>query len=277
MSDTVETGKDAASKAAEMLRQVVGGAAPSKPAAAPASSATLPAKVASRRIPFGATTRLVGTSAAALAFGLALGLMAAPGQRSDDTADALRAGMEAGRTETARLAQEIDRLTRTVAGLREAGEAARSEVKTLHVGLSDRIARTEQTVERRLTTLTETVSRAERDHGERIAALIGQMEKKVQTVAAAAPAKVEPKPEVRAPEPTQTGSLPDKPKTETLEGWALRDVYDGVAILEDRRRRLVEVGRGDAVPGVGRVEAIERRGRQWVVVTRQGVITPQAW
>ena len=277
MSDTVETGKDAASKAAEMLRQVVGGAAPSKPAAAPASSATSPAKVASRRMPFGTTTRLVGTSAAALAFGLAIGLMAAPGQRSDGTADALRAGMEAGRTETARLAQEIDRLTRTVAGLREAGEAARSEVKTLHVGLSDRIARTEQTVERRLTTLTETVSRAERDHGERIAALIGQVEKKVQTVVAAAPAKVEPKPEVRAPEPTQTGSLPDKPKAEALEGWALRDVYDGVAILEDRRRRLVEVGRGDAVPGVGRVESIERRGRQWVVVTRQGVITPQAW
>ena len=277
MSDTVEMGKDAASKAAEMLRQVVGGAAPSNPIAAPASSATSPAKAASRKIPFGATTRLVGTSAAALAFGLAIGLMAAPGQRSDDTADTLRAGLEAGRTETARLAQEIDRLTRTVTGLREAGEAARSETKALNVGLSDRIARTEQTVERRLTTLSETVTRAERDHGERIAALIGQIEKKVQNVAAAAPAKVEPKPEVRAPEPTQTGSLPDKPKVETLEGWALRDVYDGVAILEDRRRRLVEVGRGDAVPGVGRVEAIERRGRQWVVVTRQGVITPQAW
>ena len=62
-----------------------------------------------------------------------------------------------------------------------------------------------------------------------------------------------------------------------MDGWAVRDVYDGVAVLEDRRRRLVEVGRGDAVPGIGRVEAIERRGRQWVVVTRQGIITPQAW
>lgn len=276
MSDTVETGNDAASKAAELLRQVVGGTAPSKPAALD-SPATSPAKVASRRIPFGTTTRLVGTSAAALAFGLAIGLMAAPGQRSDDTADALRAGLEAGRTETARLSQEIDRLTRTVTGLREAGEAARSEAKAHNVGLSERIARTEQTVERRLTTLSETVTRAERDHGERIAALVGQVEKKVQTVAVAAPTKVELKPEARAPEPNQTGSLPDKPKAETLEGWALRDVYDGVAILEDRRRRLVEVGRGDAVPGVGRVEAIERRGRQWVVVTRQGVITPQAW
>ena len=62
-----------------------------------------------------------------------------------------------------------------------------------------------------------------------------------------------------------------------VETWAVRDVFDGTAILEDRRRRLVEVGPGDSVPGIGRVEGIERRGREWVVVTRQGLITHQAW
>ncbi len=34
---------------------------------------------------------------------------------------------------------------------------------------------------------------------------------------------------------------------------------------------------GDTLPGAGRVEAIERQGRQWVVVTRQGFVTPKEW
>ena len=67
----------------------------------------------------------------------------------------------------------------------------------------------------------------------------------------------------------------DKPPV--IDGWALRDIFEGAAILENRRHRLVEVGPGDVVPGVGRVEAVERRGRDWVVVTRQGLVTPQPW
>ena len=66
-------------------------------------------------------------------------------------------------------------------------------------------------------------------------------------------------------------------KTPVIDGWALRDIFEGAAILESRRHRLVEVGPGDIVPGVGRVESVERRGRDWVVVTRQGLVTPQSW
>ena len=62
-----------------------------------------------------------------------------------------------------------------------------------------------------------------------------------------------------------------------VDGWAVRDVYDGAAILENRKRRIVEVAPGDTLPGVGRVEAVERRGHEWVVVTRQGLVTPQPW
>lgn len=66
-------------------------------------------------------------------------------------------------------------------------------------------------------------------------------------------------------------------KAPVIDGWALRDIFEGAAILENRRHRLVEVGPGDVVPGVGRVESVERRGREWVVVTRQGLVTPQPW
>jgi hypothetical protein len=74
--------------------------------------------------------------------------------------------------------------------------------------------------------------------------------------------------------PTKTGSLdtPPSARESEVEGWVLREVYDGIALIESRGRRLVEVGLGEMVPGVGRVEAIERRGKRWVVVTAKGVI-----
>lgn len=278
MSETVQAGKNGAKVPAEkispeeMLKQAVAGA--SKVAAPVAARAR-------KTVRLGANGRLAAASVAALIGGLSLGLLAAPQERSGEGLAQVRADLSAGRAESARLAQEIDRLARTATALREASEAARGETKALAAGLADRIGRSEQALDKRLTILAETVTRGEREQSDRIAGMIAQLEKKSQASVAAVPAKPEAKseskPEARASEPTQTGSLADKPKTETLDGWALRDVYDGVAILEDRRRRLVEVGRGDAVPGIGRVEAIERRGRQWVVVTRQGIITPQTW
>ena len=277
MSETIEPGKGAAGKPmaqpspVEMLKQAVtGGAKVGADATAPASAPT-------RKSFLGANGRLAAASAAALVGGVCLGFVATPRERSGAELAQVQAELSAGRSDAARFAQEIDRLARTVTALREASEAARSETKALGHTITERLGRTEQALDKRLASLSETVARVDRDQAERMTGALAQWEKKLQPVAAAAPAKSEAKPEARTPEPTQTGSLPDKPKMNTLEGWALRDVYDGVAILEDRRRQLVEVGRGDAVPGIGRVEAIERRGRQWVVVTRQGIITPQAW
>jgi hypothetical protein len=80
-------------------------------------------------------------------------------------------------------------------------------------------------------------------------------------------------------EPSRTGSVPDakaaaKPKP--VEGWVLREVYDGGALVESRNGRLYEVAPGRNLPSVGRVESIERRGRIWVVVTAKGIIGPPA-
>jgi hypothetical protein len=66
------------------------------------------------------------------------------------------------------------------------------------------------------------------------------------------------------------------PKTEvarlpTVEGWVLRDVADGAALIEGRRG-MFEVYAGDPVPGLGRVEAIRRQDGRWVVVTSKGLI-----
>jgi hypothetical protein len=64
---------------------------------------------------------------------------------------------------------------------------------------------------------------------------------------------------------TEVGRLP------TVEGWTLRDVANGGALIEGRQG-IYEVYAGDPVPGLGRVDAIRRQDGRWVVVTSRGLI-----
>ncbi len=57
----------------------------------------------------------------------------------------------------------------------------------------------------------------------------------------------------------------------TVEGWVLRNVANGGALIEGRQG-IYEVYAGDPVPGVGRVDAIRRQDGRWVVVTSKGLI-----
>jgi hypothetical protein len=56
-----------------------------------------------------------------------------------------------------------------------------------------------------------------------------------------------------------------------VESWVLRDVAHGSALIEGRQG-MFEVYAGDAVPGLGRVDAIRRQDGHWVVVTTKGLI-----
>jgi hypothetical protein len=64
---------------------------------------------------------------------------------------------------------------------------------------------------------------------------------------------------------TEVGRLP------TVEGWVLRDVANGGALIEGRQG-IYEVYAGDPVPGLGRVDAIRRQDGRWVVVTSKGLV-----
>jgi hypothetical protein len=81
-----------------------------------------------------------------------------------------------------------------------------------------------------------------------------------QAAAAAAPA-----PGPAAPPKPEVTRLP------TVEGWVLRDVANGSALIESRRG-MYEVYAGDPVPGLGRVDAIRKQDGRWVVVTSKGLI-----
>jgi hypothetical protein len=58
----------------------------------------------------------------------------------------------------------------------------------------------------------------------------------------------------------------------TIEGWALREVTNGIAILEGPNG-IWRVRRGDTVPGVGRIDSILHWGERWIVATSGGLIS----
>lgn len=80
-------------------------------------------------------------------------------------------------------------------------------------------------------------------------------------VAAAAPATA----------PAATAAKPEVGRLPTVEGWVLRDVGHGGALIESRRG-VFEIYTGDSIPGVGRVDAIRKQDGRWVVVTSKGLI-----
>jgi hypothetical protein len=74
--------------------------------------------------------------------------------------------------------------------------------------------------------------------------------------------------------PASAPAAPPKPEVArlpTVEGWVLRDVANGSALIESRRG-MYEVYAGDPIPGLGRVDAIRKQDGRWVVVTSKGLI-----
>ncbi len=73
-------------------------------------------------------------------------------------------------------------------------------------------------------------------------------------------------PQASAASKVAVGRLP------AVEGWLLRKITRGIALIEDRDGMYYEVHPGDPVPGLGRVDAIRHQDGRWVVVTSNGLI-----
>ncbi|OCK55424.1 hypothetical protein [Bradyrhizobium sp. LMTR 3] len=123
------------------------------------------------------------------------------------------------------------------------------------------------------------IERAQADSATKLAKLSETVEKlraaqASATMAAAAPAPVK---DVNGLIPTAAARSPlTSPKPEiarlpTVEGWVLRDVVNGSALIESRGG-IYEVYAGDPVPGLGRVDAIRKQDGRWVVITSKGLI-----
>jgi hypothetical protein len=240
-------------------------------------------------------------SAAAVLLALAGGwigaqiVAAAPAEQPwAEAAGALRRSQE----DVVRLTGDVKALKVAVEALKDSVERSRSETGAKQAQLAERLDRTDrapqemaakidqfagqlnriETIARdpivKLAALGERLDRFERQ----IAADASNADPKPPAVAAAAPAASSPAAVPQAAPaavplpPPSPNSGSDKAKDEPVEGWVLHEVYDGVALIESRNRRLFEVGPGAMVPGVGRVEGIEKRGKRWVVVTAKGII-----
>ena len=188
--------------------------------------------------------------------------------------------------ETRSLAQTVKTLKDRV----DAIEAARAhdesidmrrvaaELKGASAGVRDLSANLGQTNAR--------IDKLERDHGARLdkladrfdhetagklADLSGRLDKLEKRPVAAAPVApappAKPVPAAAMVSNETTGSI-DRPK---LRGYWLVEADEGYAVI-DGRDGPQQVAPGDVLPGIGRVQRIERRGRDWVVVTSAGVI-----
>lgn len=205
--------------------------------------------------------------------------VAAPAEVEQPWADAAQA-LRRSQDDVLRLTGDVKALKISVEALKASVDQSRSEMAQKQGQITERLDRSDrnpQEASARIARLAEQLDRIEAAGkapspkldaiGERLDRLERQIATALTSAAASPTAPAAPA------APTQTGSLEAKPaKDQPVEGWVLHEVYGGVALIEGSNRRLFEVGPGGNVPGIGRVEAIERRGKQWVVVTAKGVI-----
>jgi hypothetical protein len=69
-------------------------------------------------------------------------------------------------------------------------------------------------------------------------------------------------------------AAPPETRPTTIPGWTVVDVRDGTAVLEGPDG-IKMAARGDAIPGLGRIESIVRWGNRWIVATANGLIATQ--
>jgi hypothetical protein len=145
-------------------------------------------------------------------------------------------------------------------------------------GSVEHVSRLETTQFNKTSDRLDKVEKAQAEPAAKLAKLSEAVDKLRTMPVAAAPVAAVP---VAAKEATGSISPPaaapaTPPKVEpgrlpTLEGWVLRDVANGGALIEGRQG-MFEVYAGDPVPGLGRVDAIRRQDGRWVVVTSRGLI-----
>jgi hypothetical protein len=77
-----------------------------------------------------------------------------------------------------------------------------------------------------------------------------------------------------APASASAASAAAEAKRPVVEGWVLRDVVHGAAMIQGHGG-IIAVLPGESLPGLGRIEAVKRQDGRWVVVTARGLILPR--
>jgi hypothetical protein len=210
-----------------------------------------------------------------------LGASATASATAPAWAEAASAGIRDNRDDLVRLAGDVRALKVTLEALKDGLDKPRPDAGTRQV--MERLERSERVAldaSARLVKVAEQLDRIEREPAKAAGSLTERLERIERQVIATAntvasapvPVAAAAKAATPIPDPTQTASLPKPdPRQTRIEGWVLLEVYDGAALVESRNK-VHEVALGQTLPGVGKVLAIEKRGKAWMVVTDKGFI-----
>ncbi|OJV02642.1 MULTISPECIES: hypothetical protein [unclassified Nitrobacter] len=172
--------------------------------------------------------------------------------------EALEATIKQLQSEVATLKGGIDRAAKG-----DAGQFARindrlDKVEKAHAESAAKLTRLHETLDKQHAAVAPAASPAAASSTSAATIVTGSIPTTAASTAATAPVPLP------APKPA-VARLP------AVEGWVLRDITDGGALIEGRGG-LYEVYAGDPVPGLGRVNAIRKQDGRWVVVTSRGLI-----
>ncbi|MEE1655261.1 hypothetical protein VB618_03560 [Microvirga sp. CF3062] len=171
----------------------------------------------------------------------------------------------------ARLSSDLASLKNTAAAFKEVEHTSSTTAKTDQAKLTDKVERLAISLQEPTKKLSSLEGRLDKMESQIMTTLATLNTKPAAPTAPAAPA-APPAPPVTEAAAREAAPAPKPVKNEPVDGWVLREVYKGAALVESRNRRLYEVMPGGILPGVGKVEAIERRGARWVVLTDKGFI-----
>jgi hypothetical protein len=182
------------------------------------------------------------------------------GQKMAEDIRALKANFEALRAAQSQTGKDNSSLE----GLKSRLEAGNAETGASIAELAVKVEHLQREPAAKLSQVLERLNRIERQIAAPLApASIG---------AAAAPGRA------AAEKQAQLAVAPATPPLENAKGhpqlitnWVVRDVYDGIALVESPRGSI-EVAPGEIIPGAGLVKSIERRGAGWIVITSRGVV-----
>jgi hypothetical protein len=227
-----------------------------------------------RRLRAAASLAAVVVIGAAAAAAHVHGLRVAEAQEAQARALTHRLDAMGKRLETLEATRSRDELAnlRKVLAEIKAGAANTRDMGGAVAQLASRVDKLEKEQVARLDKLGD---RIDHNSAARLADVTSRLDKlEAKTASAAVAAKPSPKLNVaKAAAPgvsyEQTGAI-DRPPPR-LRNFFLAEIHNGYAMIASPAGEFA-VAPGDIVPGGGRVLRIERRGRDWVVVTTQGQI-----
>ena len=172
-----------------------------------------------------------------------------------------------------RQAEDVKALRASVDAVRQGLDATKSDMSGAISQLSGKLDRVDQGTAQKLAKIAERLDQLERKPDPMPTGSIAPQPPLrpagVGTVPMPAMQPLAPQPPVKPAEAAV--QPPAAPPKQPIPGYVLRDVYQGTALVQGRGGYR-EVRVGEPIPGAGRVESIERRGRRWVVVTSLGLI-----